>query len=146
MLPPKTDRPILILNRDSCFFTGAFSKSISDAIPIGVDSGEVVLRYSPEAIAQRLKDHPYIVRNFADAMSHMVRVGSSKGAAEVTLDANHNRLHARLVSAMDMFIIAHEDAHVILGHVGKDSLSFAFQGAAQLTSGDGASRPAADTA
>jgi predicted Zn-dependent protease len=68
------------------------------------------------------------VANFADAMSRIVMNGSSMGAMEVTLDEIHNHLHARLVSSMDMFIIAHEDAHVILKHVSNQSVEFRLAG------------------
>src|SRR5207249_9233265 len=64
---------------------------------------------------------------------------------EVSLDADHNRLHARLVVAMDLFIVSHEEAHVILGHVSKDAVPFSFQGAAPLDAGQCAAAPA-DTA
>jgi predicted Zn-dependent protease len=61
-------------------------------------------------------------------MSRIVRSGSSAGAIEVTLDEDHNHIHARLLSAMDMFIIAHEEAHVILGHISNESVAFRLAG------------------
>ena len=130
ILPRDSRDPLVILNRDIFFFTGALSKSISDAIPISKD--EVVkLDHSEEGIRKRLHDNPYIVANFADAMSRIVVAGSSFGANEATLDEDHNHIHARLVSAMDMFIIAHEEAHVILGHVSDKSAAFHLAGNAQ---------------
>lgn len=144
MLPPGVSQPVVILNRDIFFFTGAFSKSVSDAIPIHSVNGMIDIQYSKEAIEQRLREHPYIVANFADAMVHMLQFGTSAGAQEVTLDADHNRLHARLVVGMDEFIIAHEDSHVILGHVSNDTVSFAF-GAALAKPTQSASTPAVDT-
>jgi len=61
-------------------------------------------------------------------MSRLVREGSSAGAIEVTLDENHNHIHARLVSAMDEFLISHEEAHVILGHVSDQPVEFHLAG------------------
>jgi hypothetical protein len=116
VLPPGTEVPVVILNRDIFFFTGALSKAIADSIPIRMGA-TVSLDYSESGIRKRLQDHPYIVHNFGDAMSRLVQNGSSAGAIEVTLDEDHNHIHARLVTAMDRFIIAHEEAHVILGHV-----------------------------
>lgn len=127
ILPPGSKVPLVILNRDIFFFTGALSKAISDSIPITVGQ-TVELDYSDAAIRRRLQDHPYIVQNFADAMSRLVREGSSAGAIEVTLDENHNHLHARLVAAMDTFIISHEEAHVILGHVSDQAVEFHLAG------------------
>jgi hypothetical protein len=115
------------LNRDIFSFTGALSKAISDSIPITM--GKVVsLDYSETGIRKRLRDHPYIVNNFVDAMSRLVRAGSSSGATEVTLDEDHNHLHARLVTAMDLFLISHEEAHVILGHVSDQTVEFRLAG------------------
>jgi len=127
ILPPGSKLPLVILNRDIFFFTGALSKAISDSIPITMGKA-VGLSYSEPAIRQRLMDHPYIVENFADAMSRLVRAGSSAGAIEVTLDENHNHIHARLVSAMDLFLISHEEAHVILGHVNNQKVQFHLNG------------------
>lgn len=131
ILPPGSRLPLVILNRDIFFFTGALSKSISDAMPIA-EGPWVALNYSDGAVRQRLKDHPYIVHNFADAMSRLVRNGSSGGAIEVTLDELHNHLHARLVSAMDMFLIAHEQSHVILNHVSDQSVAFQLAGSGKV--------------
>jgi hypothetical protein len=55
----------------------------------------VGLDYSELGIRKRLLDHSYIVHNFADAMSRLVREGSSAGAIEVTLDEAHNHMHGR---------------------------------------------------
>jgi hypothetical protein len=146
MLPKNIDQPIVILNRDAFRFTGAFSKSISDAIPIGEENGMVGIHYSPDAIAQRLKENPYIVRNFADAMSRMVQAKSPNGAEEAALDADHNRLHARLVAAMDMFIISHEEAHVLLHHVNDGRVLYSFGSAARPAADQGGSKQEVDPA
>jgi hypothetical protein len=127
ILPLGSKVPLVILNRDIFFFTGALSKAIADSIPITM--GEAVgLDYSELGIRRRLHDHPYIVHNFADAMSRLVQEGSSAGAIEETLDENHNHLHARLVGAMDRFLISHEEAHVILGHISDQSVEFRLAG------------------
>jgi hypothetical protein len=127
ILPPGSKVPVVILNRDIFFFTGAFSKATSDSIPITM--GEAVeLDYSEDGIHRRLLEHPHIVHNFADAMSRLVRGGSSADAIEVTLDEIHNHLHARLVSAMDEFLISHEESHVILQHVSDQAVEFHLAG------------------
>jgi hypothetical protein len=127
ILPHGSKVPLVILNRDIFFFTGALSKAIADSIPITMGKA-VSLDYSEPGIRTRLRDHPHIVHNFADAMSRLVREGSSAGAIEVTLDENHNHLHARLVAAMDRFLISHEEAHVILQHVSDQSVEFRLAG------------------
>jgi hypothetical protein len=126
--PPHIDSPIVILNRDLFFFTGVFSKAVADAIPIRTVNGTVEISSDPKALAERHRQRPDIAANFADAMSRMVQKGSTSGAREVLLDADHNRLHARLVASMDMFIMLHEDSHVILGHVAAGSMSYNFKG------------------
>ena len=131
VLPPGGKVPVVILNRDIFLLTGAFSKSISDAIPITMGQS-VGLSYSDDAIRQRLKQHPYIVANFADALSRLVRTGTSAGANEVTLDEPHNHLHARLVTAMDQFLMGHEQAHVILNHVSDRAIAFQLAGSRRV--------------
>lgn len=128
ILPPRSNMPLVILNRDIFFFTGALSKAIVDSIPVVGEGKSVHLKYTEQAIRTRLSDHTYIVHNFADAMSRLVKEGSSSGATEVLLDNDHNQLHARLVAAMDRFLISHEEAHVILGHVSDQSVEFRLAG------------------
>jgi hypothetical protein len=142
ILPPGSKVPLVILNRDIFFFTGALSKAISDSIPVTMGRG-VNLDYSETGIRQRLRERSYIVRNFADAMSRLVRGGSSAGAIEVTLDENHNHLHGRLVTAMDRFLISHEQAHVILGHVSNQSVKFRLAGSHGTETSTRAPKPAA---
>lgn len=134
ILPPGSKVPLVILNRDIYFFTGALSKAIADSIPITMGAA-VGLDYSEAGVRTRLRSHPYIVNNFADAMSRLVLQGSSAGAIEVALDEDHNHLHGRLVTAMDTFLISHEEAHVILGHVSDQSLELRLAGS--RTSGPG---------
>ena len=135
LMPPNVDRPIIILNRDVFFFTGAFSKAISDAVPIETGREAVALSEEPEAIGRRLEKNPHIVEHFADAMSRMILAGTSRGATEVMLDADHNRLHSRLVTAMDTFILAHEEAHVIRQDLSKETVSRKFLGQARHGAG-----------
>ena len=145
ILPPGSKVPLVILNRDIFFFTGALSKAIADSIPI--TTGQAVsLDYSERGIRKRLHDHPYIVHNFADAMSRLVREGSSAGATEVILDEDHNHLHVRLVTAMDRFLISHEEAHVILGHVSDHSTEFHLAGSHSKRTSPHTLRGAAPTA
>ncbi len=141
VLPPGSKVPLVIVNRDIFFFTGALSKVLADSIPITMGR-TVNLDYSEPGIRKRLHEHPHIVHNFADAMSRLVRKGSSAGAIEVTLDENHNHIHARLVSAMDLFLISHEQAHVILGHVSDHSVGFRLAGSHGNGTSEHAQKPA----
>jgi hypothetical protein len=119
--------PLVILNRDIFVFTGALSKAVADAIPI--TRGEAIsLDYSEWGIRTRLQDHPYIVHNFADAMSRLVRAGSSVGAVDVPLDESHGDIQAKLVAAINLFLISREESHVILGHVSDQSVAFHLAG------------------
>jgi hypothetical protein len=127
IIPPGSKVPLVILNRDLFFFTGALSKAIADSLPITMGQ-PVHLDYSELGIRRRLRDNPHIVHNFADAMSRLVREGSSAGAIEVLLDDAHNHIHARMVAAMDQFLMSHEEAHVILGHVSDQSVEFRLAG------------------
>lgn len=125
--------PIVILNRDLFFFTGAFSKAVCNAVPIFNTNNQVGFDNDPKHIASRLRQVPGIADDFADAMSRMVKKGNTAGAHEVLLDADHNRLHARLVSSMDMFIMLHENAHVLLGHTANSTLKYNFTGSKSRT-------------
>lgn len=127
VLPPNSNASLLILNRDIFFFTGAMSKSIVDALPI-TQGNAVTIDFADESIRKRLAENPHIVANFADAISRLVNAGSSSGAQEVFLDYMHNLLHARLVTAMDRFLISHEQAHVSLDHVSDKTKEFRLVG------------------
>jgi hypothetical protein len=116
-LVPGSDEFIVIVNRDTFAFTGAFAKAVSNAIPIDYVDGRVGLSHDPDRIRARLKENPEILGNFVEAMYQMVTLGSPIKAKQDLLDDDHNRLYARLLRSLDGFIVAHELAHVILGHV-----------------------------
>jgi hypothetical protein len=124
MQPPGLNTPIVILNRDLFYFTGVFSRSIADSVPIEEVRGAFRYHYEPELIFDRLDSNPEIVEQFADAMARMIETGTPRGAIRRVLDAEHARLHARLLSSMQSFAIAHEQAHVILGHLSRGSESY----------------------
>ena len=117
ILPPNSDNPLIIIERDIYNFTGAFSKSISDAIPITSTDQFVQLAHDSDSIEKRIIDNPEILANFIDATLRMIKSGTARGAKERKLEALHYNLHGRLVSGMDSFIINHEVAHILLDHV-----------------------------
>jgi hypothetical protein len=121
---PDSTEQMMLLNRDVFYFTGAFSKSVSNAMPISREGGHVALSWDRAAIRARLRQNPQIVSDFAEAMVRLVLRGSPRGANEVFLDDDHNRLHARLVGALDKFIVAHEAGHVALKHTGRAKTLF----------------------
>lgn len=121
---PGTSDPIVILNRDIYHFTGKFSKAVSAAIPIEIEGDQIGLSYDKSKIRQRVRTNPWILEDFAQAMFFLVTNGSPAKAHETMLDAEHNRLHARLVVGLDSFIAAHELGHVVLGHTGKAERTF----------------------
>lgn len=116
---PDTTDEMVLLNRDVYYFTGAFSKSVANAIPITTEGDYVALSAERESIRARLRQNPQIVRDFAEAIVLLVLRGSPRGANEAFLDDDHNRLHARLVGGLDVFIVAHEAGHIALRHTGR---------------------------
>lgn len=108
--------PIIILDRNIYQFTGKFSKTVSATIPIGSDGGKVSLSYDKEDMRRRLHENPWIVSDFSQAMLLLVTSGAPNNAHETLLDADHNRMHARLVNGLDSFIVGHELGHIVLGH------------------------------
>lgn len=140
---PDSTADLVLLNRDIYYFTGAFSKSVVNAIPITIEGGYVALSADRDSIRARLRQNPQIVRDFAEAMVLLVLRGSPRGANETFLDDNHNRLYARLVSALDTFIVAHEVAHVALRHTGRDRTLFLAGGrvSSAATAGQAAEPP-----
>ncbi|NTG41667.1 hypothetical protein [Rhizobium rhizogenes] len=111
-----TEDPIIILDRNIYQFTGKFSKAVSATIPIGSDGDNVSLSYDKEEMRRRLHENPWIVSDFTEAMLLLVTNGAPNAAHETLLDADHNRMHARLVNGLDTFIVGHELGHIVLGH------------------------------
>ncbi|TBY21689.1 hypothetical protein E0H93_32065 [Rhizobium leguminosarum bv. viciae] len=128
------ENPIIILDRNIYQFTGKFSKTVSATIPIGSDDNNVSLSYDKEEMRRRLHDNPWIVSDFTQAMVLFVTSGSPKNAHETLLDADHNRLHARLVNGLDTFIVGHELGHIVLGHARNSTHELHM-------AGDGSDRP-----
>jgi hypothetical protein len=122
---PDSTAHLVLLNRDVFQFTGAFSKSVTNAIPIDVEGGYVALSMDRNRIRERLRANPQIVRDFAEAVVLLVLRGSPSGANEVFLDA-------RLVGGLDTFVVTHEISHILLNHTGR-SLTVYFAGGRALS-------------
>jgi len=123
---PKTNKNLVIVDRDIFEFTGAFAKSVAAAIPIVTTPAGDGYSASKEAIRKRLRENPEIVSDFVKALVLQVKSGTPAGVDEVALDEPHVRLYRLLLDGMDAFIVGHEEAHALLHHTdeGKRELRF----------------------
>jgi hypothetical protein len=130
ILPRDSKYPVVILNRDIFFFIWALSSSISNAIPVMYfpEIKAVGWDFSEKGIRDRLRAHPEIVAVFADQLSRIVGAGTAIGAIAVELDKDHKTIDYRLSNAIKTFVLGHELAHVILGHVSDKSVAFRLAG------------------
>lgn len=126
LIAPDSTEPIVILNRDVFHFTGKFSKALSAAIPIEQSGNYVGLSYDKAKIRERLRQQPWILDDFRQAMFLLVTNLPLGAAKESRLDADRYRFHGRLVRGLDSFIVGHEIAHIALGHVAKSRRSLRF--------------------
>jgi hypothetical protein len=114
---PKTRAPVIFFERGLMHFLHDFAKLIAWAAP---PLSEEQL-YDAEAITRAPRRYtmpPEASRSFVGALCAYVGAGTASAAGEPVPHPLHNLLMAAMLTGlMDRFVMAHELAHVALGHL-----------------------------
>ena len=131
MRVPKSDAYLIVFEDAMLGFTHHLSYAIALAFSrdesADTDSG-VALSLGIHDLAGRLKAHPEIADRFADIVVTYARTGTTGvryGGAEDRLPSGYIGLAAVLDISLTYFVLGHEYAHIVLGHLDMPSKVFA---------------------
>lgn len=121
LVPEGFSEPIIILNRDLFLLAGLFTKSVAAAIPVANENDHISFSYNREEIRTHLRQNPWIMSDFAEALFRLVVRQSLSGVHSTFLDKDRYILQSGLFFGLGTFIIGHELGHIILKHTGKST-------------------------
>jgi hypothetical protein len=111
------------LHNDLQVFSRRLSRLMAEALP-GQDEGpriDIDLWSSAEAVGRRLDSMPALVADFSDLVTRYVITGN---AARVTtrrhLSSAREQIATNLDLAQEYFVLGHEYAHIVTGHLGQE--------------------------
>jgi hypothetical protein len=120
MRVPGPDGGYLVLFEDEMVrFANELGRVVAWALPRADDSpaGRVSLRLSRDAVEQRITADPATAAWFTDLVVTYAVTGSLAGAGGQNLPPGYLNVGGMLSDALEYFVLGHEYAHIILGHL-----------------------------
>lgn len=108
---------LVLFERGMAQFAGKFSAAFSYALPIKSEgNGSHQFNLNADAVRERIINNPGVLDRFASAVVSYA-VNGEFSAGEQFLPPNYNFLSHRLEKSLECFVLGHEYAHVLLGHL-----------------------------
>jgi hypothetical protein len=114
---PPGEGHIIVFESGIFSYTSLLAKIAAWALNITFDGDSLHVLQPPE-IPAHVATHPQILQMFADLAFSQAILGTSIYAVQFEVPPAHDRIAAHLSGCVNTFILAHEYAHVILGHTG----------------------------
>jgi hypothetical protein len=115
---PGSDTPVIAFDSQLFSLLNVFSKAITFAIPLSEDAGPgISFALNREAIRARVAGEAQVLNRFREAIALHTIAGRSLAVPANFLPKAHTYLHALLLDGMELFVLAHEYAHIALGHL-----------------------------
>jgi hypothetical protein len=119
---PGTDEAVIIINDEVFRLPYGLSKTVLNAIDFKLVSGKYLQTLSADAdVNTHLDGHPEVVRDYAFVILQYLHVASKVTDAPLPIDDDTKivmmQFYYGLADAAEVFVVAHELAHTLLGHV-----------------------------
>lgn len=120
MVPGSTDR-IVLFNEDLFDATYSLTKVLIQTL----DWKETSLSYKKEKVHKKVKD-PEVNKRFLEIMLWYLKMSSNSSLGSYFLEPGQMKMAIVLTRSMELFALAHEYAHIILGHSPRNDKEFAY--------------------
>jgi hypothetical protein len=109
----------LVVIEDGLFlFAHLMAKIFSSALPVSSRAGtRVAFLYDRDSIRSRIASNPQLPHSFLDVLKAFIVEGHPSRAAVYFIEALYAPFANYLTEAFEHFLIAHEYAHLVLGHL-----------------------------
>ncbi len=108
---------LIVFEVELMTFCHLLCKIIAKTFPIYDPSENKNSEYYQEKIIEKINQDPEVVQRFKDLVVAFVTTGRATTAKQYLLDPQYYAFVDHLRLAMEVFIIGHEYAHILLGHV-----------------------------
>ncbi|GAA3547922.1 hypothetical protein GCM10022222_34400 [Amycolatopsis ultiminotia] len=116
---PHTGDHLVLVDSELLQFLFLFSKAVALAVPAGTPTPDGILRFAtePEEIRANLRRDPQILFRFHDVVLSYAMTGSASRAEAYRVPPATERLYGIVMQSAQTFVLAHEYAHVLEGHL-----------------------------
>jgi hypothetical protein len=115
---PDSDEYLILFESELFTFALLLSKVVARAIPFkGSESGMLNFSTEGEDIEKSIAENPEITRRFREVVLAYLIKGRPSAAPAYLPEEPYGTLAAILRQSMELFIMAHEYAHIISGHL-----------------------------
>ena len=115
---PGTDEFVIIFDWQLFLFALLLSKAVVRALPlVSTEDGSFQIRIDSDGIRSRTDSDPSVVGRFLEVVMAYAVAGDPGFAPQYFPEPQYSLLAARLRDCMELFVMGHEYAHIILGHL-----------------------------
>jgi hypothetical protein len=118
-VPGSSDGYLVLLEDEMPLFASKLSKAVAWAIPhdLADSAGNMSFRFSVDDVTERIAADPEVADRFADIVVTYAVDGNLEGAGHHVVPPGYLNLAAMLRDSLEYFVIGHEYAHILLGHL-----------------------------
>jgi len=114
---PRTSEYIIAFERGLFTYANQLTKVVVGTFPYTTSSEGISLNTSPEAIYDRISSRPVLLSRFFDILVSYVRYGGPTRSLQYWIEPEYRLFASSLRDSMEMFALAHEYSHILLGHL-----------------------------
>jgi hypothetical protein len=122
--PTEKKGSIILLEEGVWGFANLTSKIIAKVYPMEI-TGEEGVTFFPNLhlVEKNLNDNPIIYDRFLDLIYSYIVLGDPHKAEQYFIESPQREFASFFCEQMEMFILGHEIAHVVLGHLDKNEIN-----------------------
>lgn len=118
-VPGHTGAYLVLFEDQMPLFALALSKAVTWAIPRAPDDADGMMSFgiSVDGVTERIEADPEVAKRFADTVVAYAVTGSLAQGGRHTLPPGYVNFAGVLMSSLEYFVLGHEYAHILLGHL-----------------------------
>ncbi len=108
---------LIVFESELMQFCNLISKIVAKAIPYNKEKGEGGFQFKEESILEQIEKNKEIFDHFKELIIGFVLTGYATSASQYILEAPFNKIADHLRLSMEVFVMGHEYAHILLRHL-----------------------------
>ena len=109
---------LIVFETELLQFCNLISKIIAKSIPIQKENDKIGFQFDEKMIVERIEKENIILIRFKELILGFLLTGRATSASQYILESPFNKIADHLRLAMEVFIMGHEYAHILLRHLG----------------------------
>ena len=108
---------LIIFESELLQFCNLISKIVAKSIPFVKENDQIVFQFEEQIIRDKIEEEDEIFERFKDLIIGFLLTGRATSASQYILEAPFNNISDHLRLSMEVFIMGHEYAHILLRHL-----------------------------